>query len=372
MRVVHVSCVAPPQGGGIGTVADREVRLLRQAGVDAVLVAPSVPNAQSQEHIIRLPGGFFGNAGRLSGLEQVVRGADLVHLHYPFYGTAGLLARMRYAGTIPRLAMTLHMDAYAPGPKGWIFGLHRLLFQSDVLLSADALFVSSLDYARSASFGSLVRQCDPRIQALPFGVESDRFVPSDVSGSVFGIPAGVPVIGTVSVMDRAHPFKGIDVLIRSVARLPQKAHLLLVGDGDRRLFYERLARRYGLERRTHFVGRLSEKELVQAFQRMQIFAFPSTSGAEAFGLAMLEAMSCGVPVVASALPGVRSVARDAGILIPPGQVDPLTQALQRLLDNKSLRSQFGSIAREKALRYDWNAHGKTLLEAYQALCGSLS
>jgi len=375
MKLLHLCCVAPPQGGGMGSVADSEVRRLRARGIEAWLAAPACKGIEAQEHVIRVPSYCFGNGAWMRGLSRLCSDADVVHLHYPFYGTAGQAAKLRRAGIIRHLVMTLHMDAEASGLRGLLFDAHRRWCQSRTLEAADQLLVSSLDYATHSSFSSFLTKHDPRLVELPFGVDTERFSPiADpfMKMEKWGFPSKAKVVGTVSVMDQAHPFKGIDVLLKAVARLPSDVHLLLVGDGDRRKDYENMAQGLGLVERVHFVGRLNNEDIVSALRSMDAFAFPSTSGAEAFGLAMLEAMACGVPVVASDLPGVRSVAQGAGLIVPPSDVNALSIALGSLLNDAAARKQYSVAARAKAVTYGWDAHIDRLLEIYKKLCASPS
>jgi glycosyltransferase involved in cell wall biosynthesis len=375
----------------MGLAADWEVKLLRKRGSEAWLVAPKKSGIESAEYVIRASAISFGNGAIIKGLEKFVEDADIVHLHYPFYGTAGKIAKLKKQGKIKRLVMTLHMDAKANGLSGLAFDFHRQHFQKEIIDAADLLFVSTLDYARTSSFGYLVEQNDPRLHELPFGVETDRFSPlsvippMDIGGiqnldprvkpeddkKKFGIPDGAKVIGTVSVMDRAHRFKGIDLLLKAAVDYPS-AYILLVGDGNIRAEYERLVADLGIADRVRFAGKLSNEDLITAFRSMDIFAFPSTSGAEAFGIAMLEAMSCGIPVIASALPGVREVAKDAGLLVTPNDVKDLSRAMGEMLNNDQKRQEFAQAARAKALDYDWSKHGDILLSNYRKLCGSPS
>src|SRR5574340_904683 len=98
MKAVHFCCVAPPQGGGMGLAADWEVKLLRQRGSEAWLVAPKKSGIESAEYVIRAPAKNFGNAAFIFGLEKFVEDADIVHLHYPFYGVAGRIAKLKRQG----------------------------------------------------------------------------------------------------------------------------------------------------------------------------------------------------------------------------------------------------------------------------------
>lgn len=363
MRIVHLACIAPPQIGGIGHVASTEVAALQARGIEADLYAPgSVPSLWR-----------IGNAARLDvrSVADKLTSADIVHLHYPFFGTSGIVVRWRRQGKIKRLVMTLHMDATAPCFKGLLFRLHRRWLQPYQLKTADALIVSSTDYARHSSFVSYVDRCIE----LPFGVDEQKFSPSTTVRSLQVAARSQNNLQLLWVggMDRAHAFKGVDILLRAVAALPMNVICSLVGDGDFRSHYEKLSRKLGIEGRVKFLGRVSENELPNIYRCADVFVFPSTSNAEAFGLAALEAQSSGVPVVASNLPGVRTVVvnDETGFLVPPRDPNALTVAIKKLLDDAELRRRMGEGARQRVLeQYTWTKHINRLIEIYQTICAS--
>ena len=145
---------------------------------------------------------------------------------------------------------------------------------------------------------------------------------------------------------------------------------MLVGDGPQRRLFEARAKELGIADRVHFAGRVPQEKLPDAYRSMSVLAFPSTGAAEAFGLVAVEAMACGVPVVASNLPGVRSVVADGvtGLLTPPFDANALADALLRILDNTSLRQGMSRAARERVIsRYSWDKHVGGLMEVYEAL-----
>jgi glycosyltransferase involved in cell wall biosynthesis len=146
------------------------------------------------------------------------------------------------------------------------------------------------------------------------------------------------------------------------------AHLLLVGDGGERARFKAQAAHLGISDRCHFVGRIPPERLADTYRAMDVFAFPSTSAAEAFGLVAVEAMACAIPVVASNLPGVRSVVSDAGILVPPGDAPALAAALRRVLADAPLRQQLSATGRTRATsRFSWDRHVDGLIDAYQSI-----
>ncbi len=367
MKVIHLSCVAPPQIGGIGKVAAKEVELLKQRGIDARLLAPQDKDFPALWK--------YGNTAipRPFKLRKLLADYDIVHLHFPFYGSAEIVAVWKIFGGIKKLVMTLHMDARVEAGRDWILGINRIFFQPWVTGSADGLLVSSLDYAANSSFKKFVGSS--KLHELPFGVNEKLFCPGQRVPQKFGIPEDARVISFVGGMDKPHAFKGVDVLLQAVARLPQNVWCLLCGDGELRPGYEALAQELGITERVRFISRMQEDDLPDIYRAGHVFAFPSVSGAEAFGLVALEAQACGVPVVASDLPGVRTVVEDkvTGFLSPPKHVEELAAHLRLLLENPGMAEEFGRAARQRVEeKFTWQRHLDGLLGVYEKICASPS
>ncbi|MBD3251593.1 glycosyltransferase [Candidatus Uhrbacteria bacterium] len=372
MQVVHLSCVAPPQTGGIGQVAFEQVKRLRQKGVQAYILAPTLkttPREAEEDFVVRRQAFIrWGNAAALSDIDRDLKKADVIHLHYPFFGTAEKVAQWCLWRKKP-LVMTFHMDAQAPFPMGLVFDAYRILAQPAVLRACKKIFVSSADYADASSIAGFKHAHPDRLMELPFGVE-DVFAPGAGDRSRFDLPEDVPVIGFVGGMDRAHAFKGVPVLLKAFASLRDEARLLLVGQGELERIFEARAKELKIAPACRFTGRLASREdLANAYRCMDLFAFPSTSGAEAFGLVAAEAERCGAPVVASNLPGVRTVVRDGetGTLVKPNDPAQLCIALQRLLADRPLRERYAHqaavFAREQ---FNWDVHVERLMEEYRS------
>ena len=383
MRVIHFSCVAPPETGGIGQVAEREVVGLRSRGIDARFVAPEPVGSVRTEvaersFITRVkPQLRIGNGAILPDLKERIKGADLIHLHYPFFGTAEILL----SGLIPTppVVVTFHMDATTVGWKGMIVKAHRLLVQPLLLRRAAKLLVSSFDYAQHSSARRFFAAHPERVVELPFGVDTDFYTPPPAGGpSVrgrFAVPEDCSIILFVGGLDRAHDIKGVPELLRAFALVGGDAHLLIVGDGDLRHRYEVMAQILNVAARVHFLGRVDDETKRDAFRSADVFAFPSTTKAEAFGLAAAEAQACGLPVIASNLPGVRTVVRqnETGLLVVPQNVESLAGALKQLLDDDALRRRFADAAPTWARqRFSWDAHLDGLLRIYSDICSRVS
>ncbi len=375
MRVTHVACVAPPEIGGIGQAAWSEVMGLRARGVDARLLAPGSPSATDDPAITRVaPMMRVGNASVLPGSSSLLRDTDVIHLHYPFYGTA---ERLLWHRSRPPIVMTFHMDADAPGCKGLLFRLHRAWMQPSLLAHADRILVSSLDYARHSSLAPFLERHPNRVMELPFAVDTNFFSPSNVLRSEFRVPSPTlraprPSLLFVGGLDQAHAFKGLSHLLEALSHLSTDVELTVVGDGDLRASYEREAERLGLRARVHFSGRLDREALREAYRAADFLVLPSVSRAEAFGIVLIEAQACGLPVIASDLPGVRTVVRagETGWLVSPDDPSALLQTLTTVCASSvpaTMRPRCRSWVEE---RFSSAYHLDALIAVYQSVCAS--
>jgi glycosyltransferase involved in cell wall biosynthesis len=173
----------------------------------------------------------------------------------------------------------------------------------------------------------------------------------------------------VGALDRAHYFKGMPILLAALARLQQDPHvrLLVVGDGDLRPAYQRQAQTLGVGDRVVFCGRVSDRELPAHYRLADLLVLPSTTMGEAFGLVLLEAMASGKPVIASNLPGVRSVVSDGvdGLLFKPGDVRDLAERIDTLLADPQRRQRMGERGRVKVEeKYAWPRVIPRLVKTY--------
>jgi glycosyltransferase involved in cell wall biosynthesis len=345
MKIAMLTPVVPPYKSGMTTAVVEYAARLRERGHQVDVIGPTLKVMNA---------GFFLPLARLKQY-------DVVHLHYPYYGTAELTAIARRIGFVKRLVITFHMDAVAPGFKGMIFNVHRTLIQPLVLKAADAILVSSLDYAQSSS---LRRRHNLPLVELPFGIDAERFHPAAEGERTDQAPRLLFVGG----LDSAHIFKGLPVLLQALPLLKNPWRLTVVGDGNLRASFEATAQSLGCRHCVEFVGSVSHEALPGYYRSADIHLFPSTSRAEAFGLVALEAAASGIPTIASDLPGVRTVVKDeeTGLLVPPGDVQALAEAIDRLLNDRPLREKLGQSARNRALSaYAWERLIPTLEQTYE-------
>jgi phosphatidylinositol alpha-mannosyltransferase len=125
-----------------------------------------------------------------------------------------------------------------------------------------------------------------------------------------------------------------------------------------------------LRPRVHMMGKVSYEALPTYHRAADIFISPAT-GAESFGIVLVEAMAAGLPIVASNIPGYREVARDGreSVLVQPSDAVALTDGIARLLDNPQLAAQLGANGSQRALAYAWDHIIDELEQMYESLAG---
>jgi phosphatidylinositol alpha-mannosyltransferase len=139
--------------------------------------------------------------------------------------------------------------------------------------------------------------------------------------------------------------------------------LLIVGGGPLEPWYRQLARRAPCE--TRFLGELSAEDMPRAYRSADVFVAPST-GQESFGIVHLEAMACGVPIVASDIEGYRELL-DAGgeaLLFPNRDADALADAVVRVLTDQRLSRSMAALGRAKAERHAWSGIARQIEDFY--------
>jgi glycosyltransferase involved in cell wall biosynthesis len=327
LRVVHVYKGYPPVRGGIEGHVDLLTRLLVRRGVAAEVLCAhpgGVPRAERREEVLvhrcwtpltllstPLPP-FLPRALRRSA-------ADIVHLHYPW--PPNEVAHV-LGGRGRPLVVTIHCEVVRQ-PR-----LARLLapLTQRVLTGASRILVTG-SFMRAAPLLDRHRE---RVEVVPLGVDTDFFRPD---------PPGrdpVPEIPHPRVLfvGRLRHYKGLPVLARALALLPE-VRLVVAGGGPERASFESALRAAGCRDRTLLVGEVDDDRLRRLYQHADAAVLCSTSNAEAFGLTIAEAQSCGVPAVTTEVgTGTSQAVADgvSGRVVPPNDAEALARALRWCLD----------------------------------------
>ncbi|MDO8581576.1 MAG: glycosyltransferase family 4 protein [bacterium] len=393
MRIAHLVSTFPPYYGGMGNAVFGMAQESAKRGHEVtVLTAKQESGIRNKGDRSIIPNSLFiirrlrsfgrwGNAAFLPQLFWMLDDYDIVHLHYPFFGGAEAAALWR-ASQLKRgrqLVVTYHMDAIADGWLGRVFAWHNRFILPSILSLADRIIVTSFDYAEH----SLLKQYESRVKnkmvEIPLGVDTERFTPREKDAELLRQHKIDPASFTllfVGGLDRAHAFKGVEVLIRSFKLFSEFQHvddrrahtLVIVGDGALRPSYAALALELGIQDKIVFTGRVAPDDLPRYYATADCVVLPSINQSEAFGMTILEAMACGRPVIASLLPGVRKLVLDrrTGLFAKPSDIVGLAKVIAVIADDPELRVRYGNAGRERALdRYTWSAVGEELERVYR-------
>lgn len=245
--------------------------------------------------------------------------------------------------------------ARAAGAKAWVFSKKSMSWGSRAwkLRSLLATRIITLNTDMDSRFfsGRLFRT---KTRYIPPGVDTALYRPA-VTHTIdlrerLGLSRDVFLIGVVAHLVRV---KGHPVLLRALARIPE-AHLVIAGkplEQDYVGELQRLVGELGLQRRVHFIGNVEDVPALHA--ELDIFVLPTLGSGRMEGcpVALLEAMACGKPSVATDIPGSRDVIEHcvSGLLVPPEDSDALSEALLRLIRSAELRARLAEGARQRIL-----------------------
>lgn len=310
---------------------DVEVYVLREGGqLDAEMRKLGVPVHCSGS------GSFYSplHALLLARFIQS-RQFDLVHVHlYPAQLWACIGVRL--AGTNIPMVTTEHCTSNRRREHGLFRQIERWMYSRYAAVCCPS---TAAERALSTWLGTK----HLNTYVIANGIDLARFARTSKTQSN---PPPRALANTVVCVASLQAYKGHEVLMRAVSKLPA-VELLLVGEGPMRLSLERLADDLLIAHRVRFLG--VRTDVREVLELADIYVQPSLS--ESFGIAVVEAMATGLPVIASDVPGLSNIVGAAGILFKVGSPEDLTKALQRLLSDSELRLSLGMQARIRSQDY---------------------
>ncbi len=308
----------------------------------------------------------------LSGLSRFAAeeggGYDLVHSHYWLSGHVGMDLADQWG--VPHVA-TFHTLAEAK--RRALAGEHeselRGTTEARIAGVADAVVVS--DRHERGLLERLYGIPTERLHVIPGGVDLDRFNP--VSRADARKELGLNGEHVLLFVGRLDPLKGVDLLLQGAALLEERRNVRIIivgGDLESDPEVPRLAEmaaQLGMADRVRFEGAVPQERLPSYYSAADLLVAPSYY--ESFGLTVLEAMACGIPVVAARAGGLRGLVRDGetGYLVPWHCPEPFAERMEVLLAHEDLREQMGQAGLLRAQNLTWGA----MAEAVASLYGQL-
>ncbi len=374
MKIAIITAVFPPYQGGIGNVAYHHALQLKARGYDVTVFTPHYHSNKTKEDsvdgikVIRVvPFVSFGNAAYVPSMKKELAGFDTIFLHYPFFGGAEFALSFVNINKDSNLFVIYHMDVILSGWKERIVEWYTERYLTRILKAAKKIAVTSFDYAKSSFVRQYYEAHEDKFFEIPNGVDSRHFVPGQKDPDILEKYdlQGKKVILFVGGLDRAHYFKGVEFLLYAFRRVADRAKLMIIGRGDMLEYYRQMAYDFKISDRVVFCNNVSTALLPSYYRTSDVVVLPSINASEAFGMVLIEAMACGKPVIASNMPGIRTVVEHErnGLLVEPKNSDNLSQALLEILSNEAIARSMGILGRKKVEeKYSWEKIGDLLVD----------
>ena len=289
---------------------------------------------------------------------------DVLHSHYWLSGVAAMQLAQRW--DIPHITMfhTLAHFKQLANPNETEPSI-RLEMERRLIQRVDGIIASTLEERTQ-----IIRHCGAtpgQVRVIPCGIDLKLFVPKDQQQAreKLGLKHNQPVLLFVGRLD---PFKGPDLLLRAATMMDEKAQIVIVGGkstGDKEVRQlQELAAQLKISKRVHFTGARQQHELPKIYSAADVTVVPSYH--ESFGLAAVESLACGTPVVATQAGGLKTVIRqgETGYLVPrcPGF---FAERLDTLLQNPALLKRMRLAARPSILQFSWKNVASKVYDVYE-------
>ncbi len=273
----------------------------------------------------------------LRALRSHAAAADAIVLHYP--NPLAEAGHMLLGASRPRTIVFYHGDLVR-----YRFPVDRLYwaFSRSALRTADTIVTTSPHYAAGSP---VLRRLTDRIRVIPLATDTARFRPLHAAD-----PPRIPFSRRILFVGRFSRFKGLEILMSSLSRLPQDCGAVLIGDGPLRSRVAALRDRLGLGARVLMPGVVPNADLARWYNACHVFVLPSTLRSESFGVVCLEAMACGLPIVTTELGTGTTLYNHDGVtgrVVPPGDAKALAAAIADCLEKGETFGRAGRLAVER-------------------------
>lgn len=278
---------------------------------------------------------------------------DIIHVHgrvAPFLLSIFMRQKDR---NIP-IVFTLHDDPPSNiQPNYYIYRIAYKLFQDTIVRKVDHIIVV---HDKSKDRLKNIHIDQDNITVIPNGVDTNLFINGHNSSNRIVISVG-------SLIKR----KGISYLLEAISNI-DNIKVIIVGSGPEKDYLISLSKKLNITERIIFKSNISIQELVDCYSSSSIFVLPSLR--EALPLVILEAMSCGLPVIATNVSGMPDVIKDGynGFLVEPANVEQLSEKIKLLINNDALRTEMSKNARKFVEeKLSWDSVIERIITVYEQI-----
>lgn len=325
MKIAIVSSVLPYHGG-MGRVLDFEAKEFYKKGMDITVFVPDYGKKIEVDYKIEYLKPFIkiGFGAICLGLTKKLKDFDLIYVHYPAYGMAEQILFLNKNSK--KIFIRYHMDTVDIGLKGIIFKISNKFILPLILKKADKIIFSTLDYGINSNATNFINKSIE----IPFGIDDKKFYFNNEVKKENKILF-------VAKLDKQHYFKGLDNLIIAFSNVIKKdefkdAKLSIVGSGEMINYYKEIAKNNNIENSVDFLDNCNDEDLRKEYQSSILTILPSINKYEAFGLVLIESMACGTPIIASNLPGVRTVVEDKNFVCEINDITSIAEKIENMLN----------------------------------------
>ena len=246
--------------------------------------------------------------------------------------------------------VTTEQSTYNRRRKGYLHPLDRWMYSRYEKIACNS-------EGTAAEFRKWLPELAGKAMVIPNGVPLERF--RNAAPLAEGMLPGEPP--HIVFVARFNPAKDHATLIRAMRLIP-RGTLWLVGEGESRPDWEQFVSELGLQQRVRFLGRRSD--IPQILRSADIYVH--SSNWEGFGIAAVEAMAAGLPVIASNVTGLADIVQGAGLLFPPGDCEKLAALIMSVVDSEELRARLIGEGRARAQAYSIEQTVDSYVAMYRA------
>lgn len=350
------------------------INSLDVAGAERLLTQ-MLPIQQKHGHYVAI----LSLSNRCSPFFDVLKNAgisvDCLHLQGQEYNPFAIIQLKKYLKCYDIIHVHLFPSQYWVAMCKWLFGLkipvvttehnttntrmkHRLFTWIDRWVYSQYSCIICISDAVKEVMSKRVKGKVPTI-TIQNGIDLKVFTEAmPLTRSSLSIPSEAKLLVQVA---RFREQKNQDCLIRALRLLPENVHVVFCGDGEREEYCKSLAEKLGVSERIHFLGSRTDVERIWKMADVGVMS----SHWEGFGLAAVEAMAAGVPVVASRVDGLAQVVGCDELCFDDDNEQQLAVIVRRLLDDEAFRSEMANYCQHRSLQFGIERMADDYLALYE-------